>query len=55
MSTVRMGWPDHGGESEFTSKVHSLNGNYRFGFYGDIYDKPYVTHIGGRRSEGWFL
>ena len=55
MSTVRMGWPDHGGESEFTSKVHSLNDSYRFGFYGNIYDKPYVTHIGGRRSEGWFL
>jgi glycosyltransferase involved in cell wall biosynthesis len=55
MSTVRMGWPDHGGESEFTSKVHSLNCNYRFGFYGNIYDRPYVTHIGGRRSEGWFL
>jgi hypothetical protein len=55
MSTVKIGWPDHGGESEFTSKVHSLNKEYRFGFYGDIYDKPIVTHIGGRRSEGWFL
>lgn len=55
MSTVQMGWPDHGGESEFTSKVHSINNDYRFGFYGDIHDKPLVTHIGGRRSEGWFL
>ena len=55
MSTVEIGWPDHGGESEFTSKVHSINNNYRFGFYGDIYDKPLVTHIGGKRSEGWFL
>lgn len=55
MSTVNMGWPDHGGESEFTSKVHSIDKDYRFGFYGNIYDEPLVTHIGGRRSEGWFL
>lgn len=55
MSTVRMGWPDHGGESEFTTKVHSIDKDYRFGFYGNIYDEPLVTHIGGRRSEGWFL
>jgi hypothetical protein len=55
MSTVKMGWPDHGGESEFTAKVHSINQDYKFGFYGQIYDKPLVTHIGGRRSEGWFL
>lgn len=55
MSTVKIGWPDHGGESEFTSKVHSIDSNLRFGFYGDIYDPPRVTHIGGRRSEGWFL
>jgi len=50
-----IGWPDHGGESEFTNKLHSLNEEYCFGFYGDIYDKPWVTHIGGRRSDGWFL
>lgn len=55
MTTVAMGWPDHGGESEFTSKVHSINKDYRFGFYGNIYDAPLVTHIGGRRTEGWFL
>lgn len=55
MSTVDMGWPDHGGESEFTSKVHSINNDYKFGFYGNIYDEPLVTHIGGRRTEGWFL
>jgi hypothetical protein len=55
MSTVKMGWPDHGGESEFTTKVHSIDKDYRFGFYGNIYDQPLVTHIGGRRSEGWFL
>lgn len=55
MSTVKIGWPDHGGESEFTSKVHSIDSNFRFGFYGDIYDKPRTVHIGGRRSEGWFL
>ena len=55
VSTIQIGWPDHGGESEFTSKVHSINKDYKFGFYGNIYDKPYVTHIGGRRTEGWFL
>jgi hypothetical protein len=55
MSTIKMGWPDHGGESEFTTKVHSIDKDYRFGFYGNIYDEPLVTHIGGRRSEGWFL
>ncbi len=55
MSTINMGWPDHGGESEFTTKVHSIDKDYRFGFYGNIYDEPLVTHIGGRRSEGWFL
>jgi len=55
MSTVAIGWPDHGGESEFTSKVHSISKDYQFGFYGNIYDEPLVTHIGGRRSEGWFL
>jgi hypothetical protein len=55
MSTVKVGWPDHGGESEFTTKVHSIDKDYRFGFYGNIYDEPLVTHIGGRRSEGWFL
>jgi hypothetical protein len=36
MSTVRMSWPDHGGESEFTTKVHSIDKDYRFGFYGEI-------------------
>ena len=55
MSTVKMDWPDHGGESEFTTKVHSIDKDYRFGFHGNIYDEPLVTHIGGRRSEGWFL
>jgi hypothetical protein len=33
MSTVKMGWPDHGGESEFTTKVNSIDKDYRFGFY----------------------
>jgi len=55
MSTVNIGWPEHGGESEFTNKVHELSSDYLFGFLGDIYDPPKVTHIGGRRSEGWFL
>lgn len=55
LELTRIGWPDHGGESEFTNKLHTINADYCFGFYGDIYDKPYVTHIGGRRSEGWFL
>lgn len=54
-STVAIGWPDHGGESEFTSKVHAVNKDFKFGFIGNIYDRPIVTHIGGRRSEGWFL
>lgn len=54
-STIKIGWPEHGGESEFTQKVHEVNPNFLFGFFGDIYDKPKVTHIGGRRSEGWFL
>lgn len=52
---TKIGWPDHGGEREFTDKLHSMNKEYCFGFYGDIYDPPRVTHIGGRRSEGWFL
>lgn len=55
MSTVNIGWPDHGGESEFTQKVHSIDTSLRFGYYGNMYDEPLVTHIGGRRSEGWFL
>jgi len=55
ISTTRIGWPDHGGESEFTQKVHSINKQLRFGYYGNMYDEPLVTHIGGRRSEGWFL
>jgi len=52
---TEIGWPDHGGEPEFTSKLHSIDKEYCFGFCGDIYDKPYLTHIGGRRTEGWFL
>lgn len=55
LSTTKIGWPDHGGESEFTSKVHSTNSEYRFAYYGNIYDDPIVTHIGGIRSDGWFL
>lgn len=55
ISTTKIGWPDHGGESEFTSKVHSLNAGYKFAYYGNIYDDPMVAHIGGIRSEGWFL
>jgi len=55
ISTVQTGWPEHGGESEFTSKVHSINKDYRFGFFGNIYDPPSVTHIGKQRSAGWFL
>ena len=54
-SLTDIGWPDRGGESDFTSKLHGIDGSYCFGFIGNIYDKPYVTHIGGRRSEGWFL
>lgn len=54
-STVEMGWPEHGGESEFTNRVHEINSNYLFGFIGQINDPPIVTHIGGRRTEGWFL
>ncbi len=55
MSTVAVGWPVGGGESEFTSKIHSFNKEYKFAFLGEIYSSPYVTHIGGQRSEGWFL
>lgn len=55
VSTAEIGWPDHGGETEFTNKVYLFSPEKKFGFYGDIYDKPRVTHIGGRRSEGWFL
>lgn len=55
VSTAEIGWPDHGGETEFTNKVHSIDPEKKFGFYGNIYDKPKVTHIGGKRSEGWFL
>lgn len=54
-STTLIGWPDHGGESEFTSLVHSKNSNLLFGYLGNIYDAPKVTHIGGIRTEGWFL
>lgn len=55
VSTIKIGWPDHGGESEFTQKIHSTNKDLMFGYYGNMYDDPMVTHIGGRRSEGWFL
>lgn len=55
IETTKIGWPDHGGESEFTSKLHSINKEYQFGFIGNIYDPPLVTHIGRKRSKGWFL
>lgn len=55
ISTVEIGWPDRGNEPDFTSKVLSLNPDYRFAYFGDIYDSPKVFHIGHRRTPEWRL
>lgn len=55
VSTTQIGWPDliREPEADFTAKVLSLNEDYRFGYWGDIYDAPRVFHIGNNRSIGW--
>lgn len=50
-----IGWPDNGGETEFTNKIHQYRPNAKFGILGTINDPPLVTHIGSYRSEDWKL
>lgn len=50
-----LGWPEHGGESEFTSRVHNHSPNAKFGIFGSIEDEPLISHIGSHRSENWQL
>lgn len=50
-----IGWPDNGGETEFTNKLKSSHRGTKFGILGTISDPPLVTHIGSYRSEDWKL
>jgi hypothetical protein len=52
---MEIGWPDNGGEREFTNKLHSINPELKFGIYGKIDDPPRCFHVGSKRSEGWKL
>lgn len=47
------GWPEHGGEAEFTERL--LADGWEFGYLGEIGDAPRCTHLGVRRSQGWLV
>jgi len=48
-----IGWPDRGGEAEFTAICREKG--LRFGLYGQRTDSARCIHIGARRSAGWTL
>jgi hypothetical protein len=50
---IDRGWPDHGGEREFTDPL--VADGYTFGFWGMRNDRPRCFHVGEQRSAGWML
>jgi len=50
-----VGWPDNGGEREFTDRLHAEHPDATFGLWGRRHDDPAVRHHGDTRSNGWKL
>ncbi len=50
------GWPEHGGEREFTDQLLAKNPNTKFAYLGTPDSEPVYEHVGyGQRSAGWVL
>ncbi len=52
---MELGWPDGGGETEITSKIHQHYSDIKFGILDTIECSPHVIHTGSRRTEYWKL
>ncbi len=53
---AKVGWPEHGGETEFTARLREHDPLVRFGYLGSPGCDPVYVHEGfGRRSAGWRL
>lgn len=51
-----IGWPEHGGETEFTEKVLAYSPNLRFAYLDGVGAEPRYEHVGYmHRSPGWFV
>lgn len=50
---ISNGWPDGGGEREFSDIL--LSNGKKFGFFGKRGATPLVHHIGAHRAGGWKL
>ena len=51
---VDVGWPEHGGETEFTAKLLAEHPEARFAYLGHPDDEPHYEHPGfARRQAGW--
>ena len=49
-----VGWPDGGGEREFTDRLEA-RGRVQFGLYGSLVDPPRCVHLGSARTPSWRL
>lgn len=52
---TRVGWPQGGGEREFTNRLIAERPQTKFAILGKKEDPPLVTHIGSYRGENWFV
>jgi hypothetical protein len=52
-SVLLQGWPQGGGESDFTSQC--VADGLSFALLGSKSDPPLVEHVGWERSQGWTL
>ncbi len=51
---TRVGWPEHGGETEFTAKLREHDPDVRFAYLGGMHEEPHYEHVGhGHRQPGW--
>jgi len=49
------GWPEGGGEREFTDQLHKTRPDAKFGYWGEMGDPPRCIHIGASRTPTWKL
>jgi hypothetical protein len=55
-SLTQVGWPEHGGETEFTERLRALDPDVRFAYLDGVGAEPRYVHAGYcQRTPGWAL
>lgn len=53
---AELGWPEHGGETEFNARLFDTYPQALLGYLGTLDEAPHYEHVGyGRRSAAWQL